>query len=397
MLLPSAPLNLAPPELDPAADAPTRIAFVITRSDAVGGSQIHVQLLAKALADAGHQAHVFVGEDGPWCRMLDAEGIPYTSLRYLRRAIRPGVDGLGLLELTRALRAFAPDLVSAHASKAGWLGRLVARRLGIPSVFTVHGWPLSPGRLAPARQVIRLAEQACAWGSGAMIFVSGYDRRVALEHGIGLPHQRVVVHNAIPDVPQLLRSKPRDGTPEVLMVARLDRPKDPLLAVDAFAQLREHPWHFTLVGDGPLRAQVEARLSERGLADRVTLAGTVRDVPQRLANSDVFLLASRREGLPLSVLEAMRAQLPVVSTDAGGVREAVVDGETGFVVPRDDVASLADALRSLIVDPAQRARMGAAGRARYESDFSFGVHLRRIWAVYRRAMQEGSGPEGSGR
>jgi len=388
-MLPSAPLNPAPPELDPAADTPRRVAFVITRSDAVGGSQIHVQLLASALIDAGHQAHVFVGEDGPWCRMLEADGVPFTSLRYLRRAIRPGVDTLGLLEMTRALRAYAPDLVTTHATKAGWLGRIAARSLGIPSVFTVHGWPLSPGRLAPARQVIRLAEQACAWGSGAMVFVSGYDRRVAQEHGIGLPHQRVVVHNALPDVPQTLRCKPTDAEPEVLMVARLDRPKDPLLAIDALAQLRALRWHFTLVGDGPLREQVQARISKHGLVDRVTLAGTVNDVPQRLARSHVFLLASRREGLPLSVLEAMRAALPVVSTDAGGVREAVADGETGFVVPRDDVACLADALRSLIVDPSLRARMGAAGRARYESDFSFEVHLRRTWAIYRRAMLEG--------
>ncbi len=322
--------------------------------------------------------------------MLEADGVPFTSLRYLRRAIRPGVDALGLLEMTRALRAYAPDLVTTHATKAGWLGRLVARSLGIPSVFTVHGWPLSPGRLAPARRIIRLAEQACAWGSGAMIFVSAYDRSVAEEHGIGLPHQRVVVHNALPDVPLALRCKPTDAQPEVLMVARLDRPKDPLLAIDAFAQLRALPWHFTLVGDGPLREQVQARLSEHGLVDRVSLAGTVDDVPQRLARSHVFLLASRREGLPLSVLEAMRAGLPVVSTDAGGVREAVAHGDTGFVVPRDDVGSLADALRSLIVDPALRARMGAAGRARYASDFSFEVHLRRTWAIYRRAMREGT-------
>lgn len=389
MLLPSAPLNLAPPELDPTTDAPRRVAFVITRSDAVGGAQLHVQLLAKALLAAGHHAHVFVGEEGPWCRMLEADNIPFTSLRYLRRAIRPGIDTLGLLEMTRVLRAFAPDLVSTHATKAGWLGRVAARHLGVPSVFTVHGWPLSPGRLAPARQVIRLAEQACAWGSGAMIFVSGYDRRVAQEHGIGLPHQRVVVHNALPDVPSGLRCTPSDGLPQLLMVARLERPKDPLLAIDALAKLREHPWHFTLVGDGPLRGLVEARVSECGLADRVTLAGTATDVPQRLARSHVFLLASRREGLPLSVLEAMRAGLPVVSTDAGGVCEAVAHEETGFVVPRDDVASLAESLRALIVEPSLRARMGAAGRARYESEFSFGVHLRRVWAIYRRAMQEG--------
>lgn len=389
LLRSEAPLEPSPAELDPSLDAPRRIAFVITRSDAVGGSQVHVQLLARALLDAGHHVHVFVGEDGPWCRLLEADRIPFTSLSHLRRAIRPVADAMGLAQVALALRTFRPDLVSAHATKAGWLARLSARLLGVPSVFTVHGSPLSPGRLAPARQVFRRFEQASAWGCGALVFVSDYDRTVAQEHGIGTPRQHVIVHNAMTDVPPQQRAEPADSPAHVLMVARLERPKDPLLALDALAQLRDVPWRFTLVGDGPMRSAVEARIEKHRLRDRVSLPGVVGDVPQRLADAQLFLLASRREGLPLSVLEAMRAGLPVVATDAGGVCEAVEDGVTGFVTPRDDTAALRDALRALLTDAALRTRMGAAGRARFEQAFSFPRHLRRIWAVYRRVMDQG--------
>jgi glycosyltransferase involved in cell wall biosynthesis len=375
-----------PPEYDPAEDVPRRVAFVITRSDEVGGAQQHVQLLARALLDAGHVAHVFVGGDGAWCRRLDEAQVPYTSLPSLRNAVRPWVDGPAYVEIRRALRAFRPDLVSTHSTKAGWLGRAAARQLGLALVHTAHGQLYSLGTMTPARRAVWLAEKVFASGCGAIIYVSHYDRRVALRRGIGMPHQHAVVHNALPDLE--LRAEPSEAPPRVLMVARLARPKDPVLALDALAQLREHPWHFTLVGDGPMRPEVEARLASLQLQDRVTLAGTVDDVPERLAASQVFLLASRREGFPVSVLEAMRAGLPVVSTDAGGVSEAVADGLTGFVTPRDDAAALADALRALVTNAELRARMGAAGRARYEAEFSFPKHLRRIWGVYRRAIEE---------
>lgn len=372
--------------LDPAADAPRRVAFVITRSDAVGGAQLHVQLLARALIDAGHAAHVFVGGNGPWCRWLDDAEVPYTSLRHLQNAVRPWIDGPAYLEVLAALREFSADLVSTHSTKAGWLGRAAARQLGLSIVHTQHGQLFSYGAMTAPRRVVRLAERVSARACGAIIFVSHYDRRVGLHHGIGLPHQHAVVHNAIPD--NDLQGDPGAEVPRVLMVARLARPKDPVLAVEAFARIAAYPWHFTIVGDGPMRAEVESRVDVLGLRERITMAGTVDDVPQRLAASQVFLLASRREGFPISVLEAMRAGLPVVTTDAGGVSEAVVDGETGFVTPRDDASALARALESVVTDAALRQRMGDAGRARFLTEFAYDRHVQRVWAVYRRAMRE---------
>ncbi len=332
---------------------------------------------------------MFVGGEGPFTRQLADAGVPFSPLRGLVRPIAPLTDLRGLAELRDQLRRFAPDLLSSHSTKAGWLGRAVGRNLGVPTVFTAHGWPLSPGPLAPARRVVQLAEQAAASVSQALILVSDYDRRVAVEHRIGLPHQHAVVHNALPDVGPQRRATASSEPPRVVMVARLERPKDPRLAIEALASLRELPWTFELIGDGPLRPELEARIQAHELGARVHLLGVRDDVPARLAQAHVFLLASRREGLPLSVLEAMRAGLPVVSTDAGGVCEAVQHETTGFVTPRDDVAALSQALRRLLQSPSLRTEMGAAGRERFEAEFSFPLHLRRIWAVYARAIEEG--------
>src|SRR5690606_10023317 len=127
----------------------------------------------------------------------------------------------------------------------------------------------------------------------------------------------------------------------------LEPPKDPLTAIAALARLRELDWRCEFIGDGPLRPEVEAALRGSGIEDRVELLGARDDVPERLAAAQLFLLSSRREGFPVSVLEAMRAGLPVVASDVGGIGEALTPG-CGSLVEPGSAAVLADALAPLI-------------------------------------------------
>ena len=150
------------------------------------------------------------------------------------------------------------------------------------------------------------------------------------------------------------------------------------------------PGDFKLwfVGDGPTLPQVRAEVSRAGLTDRVVFLGARNDVPELLSQAHIFqLLASDYEGLPISILEAMRAALPVVASDVGGVCECVRQGSTGFLVPRSDLNLLRERLGSLIASSALRERMGHAGRALFEHEFTAEVMVQKTLAVYEGVFQ----------
>ncbi len=374
------------PELDPAQTSRRRIAFVVTRSDAVGGAQVHVLELARALQDRGHAVAVFVGGEGPYIDLLRASRIPVWPLRRMVREIRPVQDAMVLSELRLALSAFNPDLVSCHSTKGGWVGRVVARTLRVPSVNTAHGWQLTPGKQSPAQHAIRVAEWLTARLTESVIVVSDYDRSIALQYSVVPTDKLFVVHNGLHDVPVELWARPDATPPRVVMTARFEWPKDPITVIDAFSRLRDLAWTLELIGDGPERPAIEDAIRRTQLGDRVILSGMRDDVPVRLAAAQAFILSSRREGFPISILEAMRAGLPVVASAVGGIPEAVEQGVTGATVTPGSAEALADVLAPILRDPAMRRRMGEAGRARFVQHFGFERHLRRTWAVYVRAM-----------
>lgn len=364
-----------------------KIAYLITRSDTIGGAHVHVLDLALAAQAEGHDVRVLVGGEGPYTKLLREKGLQVVSLRFLVRPIRPHVDILAVLECWLILRRLQPDVVHAHSTKAGLVGRVAAKFAGIPIVFTAHGWAFTEGIAERSRRFARFLERWAAHLSAAIICVSEYDRRLALTLGVGDESLLTRIHNGVPDVSSDLRS--RGGYDDVLRlvsVARLDAPKDHLLLLDALDMHRELPWKLELIGDGPLTETVKKRVSALRFEERVVFSGLCNDVAQRLAGADLFVLVSGWEGLPLSILEAMRAQLPVVASDVGGVAESVIDGQTGFLVNKGDKAVLAERLGRLLREGALRRSMGREGRMMYEREFSFDVMYRRTLDVYRRAL-----------
>jgi len=371
-----------------------RIVFLLTRSDVIGGVQVHVRDLCAALLADGHDPMVLVGGSGLFTEELASKGIPYTSLRYLDRPlrfpVRPVRDTLALREVHHMLRRVAPDIVSTHSSKAGWLGRLAAHRLQLPVLFTAHGWAFTEGVSRGSAFAYRWAERFAGPLADCIITVSECDRRLALKHRIATRGRLVTIHNGVDDVPESLRASPKATPTRLTMVARFERQKDHKTLLQALAQLRDQPWSIDLVGDGPLWVPTEALARTLGLSERVSFLGARNDVADHLARSQVFVLATRWEGLPRSVLEAMRAGLPVVATDVGGVREAVSDGETGFLTPCGDRDALAEKLGKLVAEPQLRAEMGIRGRRLYEQHFTFQRMYRETLALYRTVLEERS-------
>lgn len=365
-----------------------RIAYLVTRSDAVGGASVHVRDMARAMLDCGHEAVVLVGGEGPVTEALRAAGIPYRPLRRLVRPIHPLWDALAVCEVRRVLGQLRPDLLSSHSSKAGWVGRVAGRSLGIPTLFTAHGWAFTEGVPSGRSLVAILAEKLAGPLADRIITVSENDRRLALRYRLAPPERIITVYNGMPDVPPALLADPAAEPPRVAMVARFDLPKDQALLIKALTGLREMPWTLDLIGDGPRLAGVRELAAGRGLAERVRFLGNRRDVAELLAQAQLFVLTTDWEGFPRSILEAMRAGLPVVASDVGGVREAVADGETGFLVPRGDAGTLRERLARLLADPVLRRRMGEAGRRRYEASFTFEHMFRKTLAVYEEVLRE---------
>jgi glycosyltransferase involved in cell wall biosynthesis len=172
-------------------------------------------------------------------------------------------------------------------------------------------------------------------------------------------------------------------------VTRLSPQKAPLDFVKAVARVAEQrpDVHFVVVGDGPLRTEVEARIVAAGLADRIHLTGLRRDVPDLLHSFDVFALTSLWEGLPRVLPQAMAAGLAVVATAVDGNAEAVEDGVSGLLTPPGDPQALAVALLRLLDNPVLAAEMGAAGRER-SAEFGARKMVDDIAALYEALLAE---------
>lgn len=365
-----------------------KVAFVITRSDTIGGAQIHVKDLASTLLANGYEAKVFVGQGGVFTEILREAGIPCQSLKHLERDINPVKDFRAFLELKAALSSYAPDLVTCHSSKAGWLGRIAASNLGIPVVFTAHCWAYTEGVTPARRAVYKLAERFAAPLASRIITVSDFDRRSAIQAGVGKNGQLITVWNGIRNTVHEIKEE-RVGQPvRLITVARLDNQKNHAGLFQALAMLENTNWVLDIIGEGPLEASLQAMAVSLGIDKQVNFMGFRKDVPQLLATAQAFILVSHWEGLPLSILEAMQSGLPVIASDVGGVNEALVDGETGFLVPRDDVTALRDRIAQLLEDQALRTRMGQAGRHHYEQCFTLDRMVGETLAVYQNVLHE---------
>lgn len=367
-----------------------RILFIITRSAPIGGAQIHVRDLASQLQLDGHEVRVLIGSEGSvpntFTAGLQASGVQFAQVPHFMQPIRPAADVHAYRELRKQIAQFKPDVISTHSSKAGVLGRLAARKFRIPTLFTAHGWAFADGVSSKHAAVYRIVERAMARFAAKIITVSEADRQLALKHRIAPSDRLITIHNGMPDNAPNLRATPEASPVRLIMIARFQPQKDHPLLFSSLAKLTHLPWTLSLIGDGPLQPTYERTVNELGIADRITFLGERADVAEQLAESSVFLLISNWEGFPRSILEAMRAGLPVVASDVGGVRESVHDGTTGFLIPRGDGETLTERLTTIITDERVRLAFGNAGRERFAAQFTFEQMYTQTTNIYHKLV-----------
>jgi glycosyltransferase involved in cell wall biosynthesis len=317
---------------------------------------------------------------------LESLGIQSIICNTFQQQINILQDWQTLSFLKKTIRDFQPDIVTTHSSKAGLLGRIACKMTKTPCIFTAHGWAFTEGVPQPSRAIYQLLERLGEPLADKIICVSECDRSLGIQTGMN-PSRLVTIHNGIEDIPEPLRTKPDTTSPiRITMVARFDRQKDHLTLIEAFKNIQGA--ELVLIGDGPRLEEIKTYVSQIGIAEKVNFLGYRDNISEILAQSHIFALISNWEGFPYTVVEALRAGLPVVASNVGGVTEAIIDGVTGYCVPRGDIDLLRQRLLKLVNDGELREKMGRKGRERYESEFTFKHMFEKTFTVYEEVLKQ---------
>jgi glycosyltransferase involved in cell wall biosynthesis len=388
---------------------PIPVLHIITRL-IIGGAQENTMLTADLLDPDRYSVDVVAGpQTGPEGSLIPevrARGVPLIIEPNLVREVNPFKDLLALLALYRHVRRGRYAVVHTHSGKAGMLGRWAAWLAGLMGprpviIHTVHGWSHHERQHPLARRFFILLEQLTAPITDKLIVVSPLNTEKGLRDNIANPSKYVTIRSGI-DLDHFRHPQrrieavrdelgiPRDA-PVVGTVTRLSEQKAPLDFVAAAAIVNDHhpKAHFVIVGDGPLRDEVEAEVAAQGLTNSVHLTGLRRDVPDLMHSFDIFALSSLWEGLPRVLPQAMAAALPIVATAVDGNAEAVTDGLNGLLAPPGDPAAFASALLELLDDPDLASRMGQAGLEMVD-EFGARKMVRDIEALYEELLAKQS-------
>jgi glycosyltransferase involved in cell wall biosynthesis len=391
-----------------ATDGPTKIVRIIARLN-VGGPAIQAISLTRLLEPRGYQTRLVRGSEGTDEGNMDylaqELSVSPTLIEQMRRDPGPG-DLVALARLVSILRRDRPQIVHTHAAKAGTLGRAAAliafpRRAEQPVVVhTFHGHSLTGYFSSRTARVFLEIERRLARRTDALIAVSAEVRDDLIALGVAASERFTVIPLGL----NLDRFTDDHGRAErraalrthwgiepdedvVTLVARLV----PIKRVDRFLRiarrLLDRPrTRFVVVGDGELREQLHSSDDARALGERLVWAGFRRDMPDVCFASDVVTLSSDNEGTPVSLIEAQAAAVAVVGTDVGGVRSAVIDGQTGMLAACEDETGFATAVRILLDDRELSARLARAGRLHATNSFGMQRLVDDLDTLYRALL-----------
>ncbi len=363
-----------------------------------GGAQIIFPLANRARQE-GWQVDILTTD--PVSQLLIREsGIGVVDLDVIHRPIRPLWDLGGLWRLTRYLRAHPYTIVHTHTSKAGLVGRIAATFAGIPVVVhTVHGFAFHEASSRSARWFYSTIERFAAHFCDAIVCVSRFHRQWALELGIGTPEKVIAIPNGLlPDRVQATKSRAEVREelglqPDELLLFSAGRlaPQKGfeylIRAVPQLARSLNRPFRVILAGEGELRPSLETLSRQVGAESHVQFLGFRHDIGNLLAATDLVILPSLWEGLSISLLEAMAAGKPIVTTRIGSNFEVVTDEVTALLVDSADIDQLTGAILRCAGDPELCQSMGRRAARHFLENYTYERMLDEYMNVYHRALE----------
>lgn len=380
-----------------------RVVRVIARLN-VGGPAIHTILLTKLLAPERFATTLVTGQvgenEGDMAYLAAEKGVTPVYIPELGREIHWQNDVIAFWKLYRRIRAVRPTIVHTHTAKAGMLGRLAAKIAGVPIiVHTFHGHVFHSYFSPRKTQMFLRIERTLAQFTDAIITVSPKQREEILGYGIGRLEQVQAIGLGLELEPFVTdttsQGKLRQelhlaaDIPLVGIIGRLVPVKGHCYFLQAAQQVLQHDQrpHFMIFGDGELRSELEQQAQTLQITPYVHFLGFRQNSPGIYSDLDLVVLSSLNEGLPVTLIEAMAAGKPVVSTQVGGVGDLVQHGQSGVLVPPQDPQALADGiLQVLALSRQERLKMGAAGRASVYPKYDITALVGNIESLYNRLL-----------
>jgi len=372
--------------------------YVITKLE-LGGAQKQLLSLIKHLNKEKFKLFLFTARDGLLLsEALSINGLVVKKSRWLERPINPLKDLLALIEIYRFIKKNNIEIVHTHSSKAGILGRWAAKLAKAKIILhTVHGWSFHDYQPRFQQWFFIWQERITAQFTDKLIIVSNYDKQKGLDNYIGNENKYTLIRYGIdytefnirkPDIRKELGIDTHDLV--VGMVTCFKPQKSPQDFIKlAFLVKKIIPdVKFLLIGDGILRKKIERSIHKFNLQKQVILTGWRRDIPRILSAIDIFVLTSLWEGLPIAVLEAMASSKPIISTDTGGVKEVIVEGKSGFLVPSRDMNKMSQRLAVLLNDENLRTQIGQNARKSLDSNFALTNMIRKSESLYEDLLRE---------
>jgi glycosyltransferase involved in cell wall biosynthesis len=378
----------------------SRVFHVITKLELGGAQKVTLMTLERLPRDR-YDLTLVTGPEGllvDWANHIPA--LNRIWLPSMIREVHPLHDARTMIELWRLFRRDRPQVVHTHSSKAGILGRWAAKLAGVPVIFhTAHGFGFNDFQRPMVRRFYIWLERLTSKVTTKLVVVSYANAEKGEKSRVFGRGDWILCRDAI-SVDQFIQPGPRRNRlaewniPQervvIGMVACLKPQKSPVDFVDVAARvLRErHDVHFVMAGDGELRNDVEQRIRTLGIGEHITLLGWMKEseMPEFYRNLDIVVLTSLWEGLPCVFSEAMAVELPIVATNVDGAREAIVDGENGFLHEPHDIEGMARSVLRLTASPDLRREMGQRGRSRV-MEFDISTSVSNLEAAYAECLR----------
>jgi len=369
----------------------SKILYIITQSE-LGGAQHYIFNLAAKLPTAQYEVAVAAGGSEELFDKLEKIGIKTFHLKDLEREINPLKDLKAYYQIKRVIKFFQPDIIHLNSSKAGILGAVAGKKMNVKKIiYTVHGFVFNEPLPYFKRQIYLWAEKFSGKFKHKLICVSDFDRQTGIKNKIAAANKFITIYNGIDEIKYLEPQEakkylklPNDKT-IIGTIANLYPTKGLIYFIEAAKDLisKNKNLLFVIIGFGILKDTIEAKIREEKLQENFILTGKIENGAKYLKAFDIYVCSSVKEGFPFSILEAMNAGLPIISTRVGGIPEMITDQKDGLLIDYAKPEEISKAVDKLLQNKSLANQLASQAKSTVKEKFNLNKMVEETRKIYQ--------------